>query len=404
MPTMKNASVAPLTTGRTHRLWLLLALLVLVLVGCVPPRIGVSWPDLGTVDVYNETKIAVVFNNQVELLEPANGAVVRLQNAEGEVRFDQDGNPRLWRVDGANAENAQFYATPYQLDPETLLFPAYNNRLLTVDEITSDIISPSGIPVPGSIIAPITANDELFFIPLKTLGLAAVERDTEAIRWQMDTERTGVGVWASPLLTDDVLYVPAFDHYLHALDPATGESLWPEPVDLEGGIVSTPLLYDDHLYVGSFSHKLYKLDLDGRIIGTYEAENWIWHTPVERDGILYFADLSGFVHAVDAESMQEVWSRQVAERGIRPAPLVTDEYVIVASRDGILYWLLRGDGLVNVERELDGRPEILSDILFVPQDEEMGVPVDLVVVGTADLARLVYAFDLDGRALWTYGR
>ena len=55
---------------------------------------------------------------------------------------------------------------------------------------------------------------------------------------------------------------------------------------------------------------------------------------------------------------------QIAERGIRAGPVVYGERVIVASRDGRVYWLDRRDGVLINSREIDNRPELLGDMLL----------------------------------------
>ena len=65
---------------------------------------------------------------------------------------------------------------------------------------------------------------------------------------------------------------------------------------------STPLLANDRLYIGSFDKSFYEISLDGAILSEYATQNWVWGTPaIDEYGIVYVADLSGFVHALDSE-------------------------------------------------------------------------------------------------------
>lgn len=372
--------------------WQTIALLVIaaaVLAGCAGTRQGISWPALSTIEIDGETKILVAYTNRVDVLEPSNRALVWSLNGDDL---------------GEGVERMQFFANPNLLDEngeQSLLFPTYSNALI---EIAIDQPQLIGLPIGinGAALAEAVVTDDFFYVPYRTSNLVAIERNSFDVAWTLTTDE---GVWAQPLLVGDVLYVASLDHKLYAVDAVTGEPVWQEPVDLEGAIASTPLLYNDHLYVGSYSHKMYKITLDGTVVAEYEGRNWIWGTPVILDDTLYYTDLSGLVYALNAEDLSEVWAVQAATRGIRPAPVVSEEYVVAASRDGRLYWLDRASGEVVFEREYEGTPELLSDLLLLEQDEEAGIPEDIVVVASVDTGRLVAAFTLDNSLpIWVYGR
>jgi outer membrane protein assembly factor BamB len=267
---------------------------------------------------------------------------------------------------------------------------------------TARVVTPAGISIEGQVLANMVATDDIFYLPYQEEDLAAVDRSTYDELWRVETEE---GIWAAPLLHEGVLYVPSLDHNLYAVDAETGESVWSSPVDLEGAITSTPLFYEGHLYVGSYSHKMYKVSLDGNIVEQHEGENWVWSTPVIYDNVLYYTDLSGNIYALSTGDLSVQWSAKPADRGVRAAPLVTEDYVVMSSRDGRLYWLDRESGSEVFDREVEGTPELLSEILLLEQDEEAGVPSDIILVGSLDAGRLVAAFQLEnGASLWTYGR
>lgn len=149
---------------------------------------------------------------------------------------------------------------------------------------------------------------------------------------------------------------------------------------------------------------MYQINLDGIIVNEYEGNNWIWGTPVIQDDILYFADLNGYVYALNANNLGEIWSERPSNRGIRPAPLVTEEYVVVAARDGTVFWLNRETGLTVQDSQIDGKPELLSDILYLPADEETGRP-ELMLVASTNNKQLVSAFNMETFSLqWVYQR
>lgn len=380
----------------------LFVVLAIFLAGCAATRQGVEWPAISALDYNGETKILVAYETRVELIEPSNGRPVRVLDEEGEAVLNSDGDPIPWRVDGSEIDNTQFFASPTIItedDVETLLFPTYARTLWEV-QISDGQRAGTPIAINDTAIAEAVVTDEFIYVPFRGGDLEAIDRSTLEEAWTLPTTE---GIWAQPLFNEGVLYVPSVDHALYAIDAETGEEIW--RVDLEGAVTSTPLLHEGHLYVGSYVHKLFKITLDGEIVAEHQGQNWIWGTPALMGDQIYYADLSGYVHALNVDDLSEVWSTNAATRGIRPGPLVTDEYVIVASRDGHLYWLNRATGEVAFDREYEGTPELLSNLLLLEENEAAGIPESIVVVASVDQGRLVGAFTLDNSLpVWVYGR
>ena len=397
------------------RLAILVALLAAFIAGCANTRQGVEWPALDTITINGSSYIVLAYEQGIELLDPTTGNIAVVRDADGDVILGDNGEAVRWQVDGGEFDNAQFFAEPLPATDDgqaTLLFPTYNNKILEFYTETAQPVSPTGIAIGDGVLGamiddvePAPEGEEQpesqnIIIPYRSQGVVALDRASLEFAWRVDT---GEGVWASPLLQDGVLYVPSIDHFLYAVDVANGEVLW--TVDLEGAVASAPLYYNDALYVGSFSHKLYKISLGGEILDSFEGQNWIWSTPVEYDGDIYYTDLSGNVYALDADTLQVVWEGKPANRGIRPAPIVTEDYVVVASRSGTVYWLDRSSGTIIHEREMEGTPEILSNMLLVEANEELGINETMIVVGATNNRNMVAAFALDNSIpIWVYGR
>lgn len=382
---------------------LLVLLLVVVASGCTS-RIGTSWPVLGTVEMNGRTQIIVGYNTVLSLLDPSNGSVTQLEDAEGRTRSDENGNPRRWLIDGGSMEKAEFFGRPVALDDGILLFPSHNNRLLKVDLLAARIDDPKGIALNNPIITDLVATDDLIYVPLQFGDVVALDRDTFSEAWRAPV--TG-GVWSPPVVQEGVMYVAGVNHFLYAFDATTGEALWAEPVDLGGVAGASPLVTEDAIYIGSFAHKLFKISKEGQVLAVFEGNNWFWSTPVLIDGTLYATDLGGYVYAVNADDMTQVWGVKAAGRGIRPSPIVSGNYVVAASRDGKVYWLDRATGEVVKTHEIEGHPEILSDMLLLEPSDTLQISEPLIVVGTSDTGKLAVAFPLNpesGYQGWIYSR
>ncbi len=385
---------------RRPGLILLLMLLLLTLPACVGGRIGVSWPAVGLIDFNGETHIALAYNNDVTLLTPSNGAPARLLNPlNGDVLRDKDNNPRTWALRGSENEGAQFHTLPVRIDDETVVIADHNRRLLRVDSVLVEV--QRSFPLADKVVASPLKLDGVLYLPYQNGGLSAISLEDYRELWRFPTE---AGIWARPLLADDMLILSSIDHFLYAIDRSTGQRIW--ALDLGGAVASTPLLANDRLYVGSFNKSFFEISLDGVILSEYATQNWVWGTPaIDAEGIIYVADLSGYVHALDTSGgLRERWSAQIAERGIRAGPLVYGERVIVASRDGKVYWLDRFDGELINAREIDDRPELLGDMMLLKPSETLAIDEPLLLVTSVHDARLLIAFGVDGRQTWVYPR
>lgn len=378
----------------------LLTLAIFLASGCVGARMGVSWPSVGLINVNGEENITLAYNNDVAVLNPVNGAPLRLINPiSGQAMLDSENNPRSWILHGSNNEGAQFYSLPVVVDDETMLVAANNGRLLKLDSVLLEVTQ--SITLADKVVANTLEADGILYVPYQNGGLSARSMVDYREIWRFHTEE---GIWATPLLAGEMVIVASIDHHLYALDRSSGQRIW--SVDLGGSVASTPLLANNRLYIGSFNKSFYEISLDGEILSRYDTQNWVWGTPaIDERGVVYVADLSGYVHALDSErNLSEIWSNQVAERGIRAGPMVYLDRVIVASRDGQVYWLDRRDGVLINSREIDNRPELLGDMLLLEPSETLNIDVPLLIVSSVDEGRLLIAFEVDGRQAWVYPR
>jgi outer membrane protein assembly factor BamB len=121
---------------------------------------------------------------------------------------------------------------------------------------------------------------------------------------------------------------------VYALETATGNLAW--STELPGAMAGSPVLSEDGstLYVGNFDYNLYALDAStGGKRWQVASQNWIWSQPVLAGDKLFFADLGGYVYAVDPQSGDVLWSDEVADaiRGM-PAYDAENRVLYVAGR------------------------------------------------------------------------
>jgi outer membrane protein assembly factor BamB len=236
-------------------------------------------------------------------------------------------------------------------------------------------------------------NNGLVYVPQGDQGILAYDIVAGgAPRYTFkDTE---YGVWARPIVDDEagLIYIASLDHNLYALNQADLTLNW--KLDLDGPIAGTPLKLGNRLYVGTFNSELIEVDLSERqIVNRFATKDWIWGTPVHNEGILYFADLDGWIYALDLENWSLLHEQRDTENpaAIRGAMVVAGDRLIAGSENGRLraYSL---DGLSPIWTATV-TTRILGDLVLIGED---------VIFTTIDENQLVIAYNINtGNRSWS---
>jgi PQQ-like domain len=383
-----------------RRLWVVGALVVGLLgASCIGLPTDSSWGDMSLIG--STPDILFSFGDRIVQVDPTDGSLVELRDADGQVRVDDQGNPRRWTVQ-TTGSSLHFYSRPMPTtDSNTLVAAAYEDKLYEIDLAAARINNPDGYALPGKVVGNplVTSDNKVMYMPLSDAGLVALDTADYTVT---QTFKNDKGVWAQPLLVEDTLYVSGMDHFLYALDAQNIDTIkWKQ--DLEGAVASTPVYANGALYVGSFGRKVFKISpQDGTILAQYTTKDWVWGAPAVVDNRVYATDLGGYVYALkdSGSSLDEVWSRKVAEGAIRMTPLVTDSTIVVGSRDHKIYWISLDTGEEIFNRPMAG--EVLSNILLIQPNDTIREP--MIVVSTIAKEELLVAFSLaKGERRWVYG-
>jgi outer membrane protein assembly factor BamB len=161
---------------------------------------------------------------------------------------------------------------------------------------------------PGVLVAqPVIAGD-LVYVGGWDGILYAVDRESGALRWQIDLGTTSgqdsckpanAGISSAPHVINGVLYVGGGDHYKYAIDARTGTPLWRFDVgdnSVEGGAYNwdSPAVFNGHVYTGIASFcdhpfvqgKLWALDVrtgtpdkEVKFVSDGQLGGGIWTSP-----------------------------------------------------------------------------------------------------------------------------
>lgn len=170
-------------------------------------------------------------------------------------------------------------------------------------------------------------------------GLLALDARTGAERWSFPT---GGSVAASPLVDESLVFVPAKDGVVYAIDRDTGGEVWRANV---GAGVSSPAIKGDTLFVGGGA-----FGGSGRVValnGSTGAIRWSFtpNGPVQAsityaDGKIFFSTntADGTIYALNASSGETVWTYTPSPtQFILGSPVVSDGILYAPSDNGHVY-------------------------------------------------------------------
>jgi outer membrane protein assembly factor BamB len=201
-------------------------------------------------------------------------------------------------------------------------------------------------------------------------AVIAVDKKTGKVVWEDASPGNRIlhGQWAPVTVAElgGVLQAihPQGDGWIRGYDAKTGQKLWefnsnpPESVwpKTRNELIATPVAYEGLVYVangqdpehGEGPGHLYCIDPTKR--GDITTSGLVWHydkirrsisTAAIRDGIVYIADFSGFVHALDAKTGQVYWTHDMLA-AVWASPMLVDGKIYIGDEDGDVVVLAPG--------------------------------------------------------------
>jgi outer membrane protein assembly factor BamB len=156
-------------------------------------------------------------------------------------------------------------------------------------------------------------------------------------------KRTGVGIYASPAVYRENVYVADGKGNLTCYDLQNGEEKW--RYSSGNSIFGTPAVADGILVFGSADHRIYALRAeDGRELWRVPASEPVLGAVAIEKGIAYIGASDHTFRAVDIRSGAVLWTYSGVKGYIEARPLITSERVIFGAWDNTLYALSRKDG------------------------------------------------------------
>ncbi|MBC7924238.1 MAG: PQQ-binding-like beta-propeller repeat protein [Bryobacteraceae bacterium] len=201
-------------------------------------------------------------------------------------------------------------------------------------------------------------------------ALIAVNKKTGKLVWEDNSVGENIlhGQWSSPTVAQigDVLQVvnAQGDGWVRGYEALTGKKLWEFDTNPKDSVwpktrnetISTPVIVNNVVYIangqdpehGEGVGHLYAIDPTKR--GDITESGRLWHydkirrsisTAAYKDGILYYADFSGFLHALDAKTGKPFWVHDMLA-AVWASPVLIDDKVYLGDEDGDVVILQHG--------------------------------------------------------------
>ena len=209
-------------------------------------------------------------------------------------------------------------------------------------------------------------------------ALVAIDKATGKKVWEDQGvgEKILHGQWSSPAVgkIGDTMQVVVGqgDGFVRGFEIKTGKRLWEfdlNPKDsvwpkTRNEVISTPIIVDNVVYIangqdpehGEGVGHLYAIDATKR--GDITESGRLWHygeirrsisTGALFNGILFYSDFSGFLHALDAKTGKQLWKHDMFA-AIWGSPIVIDGKVYLGDEDGDIT-ILNADRTMKVIAE-----------------------------------------------------
>jgi len=159
--------------------------------------------------------------------------------------------------------------------------------------------------------------------------------------------QTGGGIYATPLVHNNVLYCGSTDSNFYALNAASGAEVWHYKTD--NPIRSTAAI-DGNIVCFESGNQLYGLDLQGNLLWhdtlysgsvTNQFDQWDYFhsSPIIVGGAAYIGTEKGKVFGINIQTGAVVFQCQTANtnNGIRTTPTVYNNKIYFGDWDGVFY-------------------------------------------------------------------
>ena len=213
----------------------------------------------------------------------------------------------------------------------------------------------------------------------KAPSIIAIDKTTGKLVWEDNSveDRILHGQWSTPSVGTiggvmQVVHAQG-DGWVRGYEALTGKKLWEfdtNPKDsvwpkTRNEVISTPVIYENVVYIsngqdpehGEGVGHAYAIDATKR--GDITQSGRIWHydkirrsisTAAIKDGLIYLADFSGFLHCLDQKTGKPYWTHDMFA-AIWGSPILIDDKLYLGDEDGDVTVLQHGKEMKVVSEQ-----------------------------------------------------
>ncbi|MCG8407461.1 MAG: PQQ-binding-like beta-propeller repeat protein [Phycisphaerales bacterium] len=231
-----------------------------------------------------------------------------------------------------------------------------------------------------------------------------LDKNTGKLLWEKNYTKGKVlhGQWSSPACGviggKEMAVFGAGDGWCYALEMKTGNLIWKFDLNPKGtkwilggrgtrnAIIATPVIYDNKVFLcvgqdpehGEGVGHLYCIDATKT--GDITESGRVWHfgdedfkrsmsTVAIKDGLLYAADLSGFMHCLDVKTGKRHWVHDTFA-AIWGSPFVVDGKVMLGTEDGEVLVFEHGKkkkllATIDMNNSVYTTPVVSNGVLYI---------------------------------------
>jgi outer membrane protein assembly factor BamB len=238
----------------------------------------------------------------------------------------------------------------------------------------------------------------------KAPAIIAVSKTTGKLVWEDNSvfDKILHGQWSSPTVAKiggvDMVVHAQGDGWIRGYEALTGKKLWEfdtNPKDsvwpkTRNELIATPVVYEDRVYIangqdpehGEGVGHMYCIDATKR--GDITKTGLVWQydkirrsisTPAIKDGIVYEADFSGFLHALDAKTGEVYWTHDLFA-AVWGSPILIDGKIYIGDEDGDVAILQEGKvkkviAEINMGSSVYSTPVPANGVLYISNRNQL---------------------------------
>lgn len=357
---------------KTPRFSLLVTLILVMsylLTACAGGAVVNSWPGASA----DETLVYVSYQGRVLAVNASNGTLT-------------------WQFPAEDPTPAKpFYAAP-AVSEDLIVAGNYGKELFALDKSGKPIWEGPFTTTAGNFAAtPLIVGDTIL-APASDDNLYAVDRTGKQL-WKFKTRNV---LLAQPSSDGEVVYLPAMDHRLYALNISDGSLVW--EADLGSALTSAAILDGEMLYLGTMGGEVVAVNTsDGSVAWRKEVGGEIWATPVLGEDTLFVGnrsndDTASKVIALSTTDGAVIWQLDTEAPVIGGGVLLPDGVAFPLENGKLVAYALAGGNTLwtqTINGKLYSTPVVAGNNVVVPVTQN-------------EQNQLLQAVGLNGQISWPF--